>query len=565
MKNNKPYKPKLFCILKTFFINITYSSINRQRQNQILLNNTQRGFMKKTDNALYFLPRLMQKFLTRFLQIIAALSFLSGTLFAQQKSPTLSLGGTDISLAQAIDYVLRNNLTLKAAKYDVIMADTGVAQAEKKYTPQLSLESEYKKTSPLQNAQNFSRIVTQKNWDTTLAISKMFSTGTLVQAGIRNSWFMVEVGPGAFINPGPSLHRPNFFVLVQQELLKNAFGLSDRLQLDMAENAYLRQRAATIDKLSGLVVQAIVDYWAVTVQKSALENARQEEKMTRKVRNIIARNIRVGLAENFDLNQFNSLLANANAKVASAEQDLTVAKRKLLRTVNMPPETEVEGVTNLVETLPNLNKEKALDAAFSKRVDLKNARLEMEYLQNQKSLANNNKLPSAQLYGSLTTQGQNTQFLNSLQDTATLDFPVWAIGIKMSYPLWDKEIKANSRNADFSLKKAKIRMEELNLEVRDDVLNKLEKVKLAHTVLHNARTARQESELYYTRLLRKVRQGRFNSVNMKNAMDTLVLMRQKELEALVQYNVVLLQFDLAKNEIFERYNVDVEKYLAQVK
>jgi hypothetical protein len=50
-------------------------------------------------------------------------------------------------------------------------------------------------------------------------------------------------------------------------------------------------------------------------------------------------------------------------------------------------------------------------------------------------------------------------------------------------------------------------------------------------------------------------------VNVKFALDSLVQARQGELEALVQYNVALLQFDLARNEIFDRYNVDVEKYI----
>jgi hypothetical protein len=40
----------------------------------------------------------------------------------------------------------------------------------------------------------------------------------------------------------------------------------------------------------------------------------------------------------------------------------------------------------------------------------------------------------------------------------------------------------------------------------------------------------------------------------------MVASRQRELEALVNYNIALLQFDLSKNEIFrKRYNIDVEK------
>ena len=119
----------------------------------------------------------------------------------------------------------------------------------------------------------------------------------------------------------------------------------------------------------------------------------------------------------------------------------------------------------------------------------------------------------------------------------------------------------NLRNAELRRRQAGIDLEKTRLEVRDDVLNSLEQVRLLHSTLGKARTARAESELYYQRLLARFRQGKVTAVNIKLALDTLTQARQGELEALVQYNVALLQFDLARNEIFDRYNVDVEKYI----
>ncbi|MCB1148068.1 MAG: TolC family protein, partial [Leptospiraceae bacterium] len=100
---------------------------------------------------------------------------------------TMNFGGIELTLEQAIDYVLQNNLTLKSAKYDVVMSDTEVARAEKKYAPLLSLDSQYTNTSPLQNIQNFARTKTQENLDVTLSVQKLFSTGTMVSAGVREN------------------------------------------------------------------------------------------------------------------------------------------------------------------------------------------------------------------------------------------------------------------------------------------------------------------------------------------------------------------------------------------
>jgi outer membrane protein TolC len=89
------------------------------------------------------------------------------------------------------------------------------------------------------------------------------------------------------------------------------------------------QRAYTVNLLSGLVVQALTDYWQVTIQKSALENARLEEKSNRQVRAIVARNVSYGLGETYDLNNYNARVAMSTAKVSMTEQSLKNATRKL--------------------------------------------------------------------------------------------------------------------------------------------------------------------------------------------------------------------------------------------
>lgn len=56
--------------------------------------------------------------------------------------------------------------------------------------------------------------------------------------------------------------------------------------------------------------------------------------------------------------------------------------------------------------------------------------------------------------------------------------------------------------------------------------------------------------------------GKVPAVAMKNALDAMVESRQRELEVPGGYNVALLELDLAKNEMFERYNIDIGKYLS---
>lgn len=483
---------------------------------------------------------------------------------------TIDISGAKIELKDAIHLVLKQNLTLRSAKYDVIMSDSDFEQYQSKYSPRIGAEVKYKdQKMPTAGMSSISGDEMYQ-FDVSASISKLFSSGTTVSLGVANS--LVDYndtgfgapGAGMYVPEDPAYHKPYAFIAVEQELLKNAFGYTDRRMNLMLKNRSQMARAALINQLSSLVVNALVDYWQVTITKKAVETAELELNTTQQVRNIIVRTSRLGLAETFDINQYNALVAAAQSKLALQKQQHRSAVRKLLRTINMPPETEVSGVTDLVTELPELDKKEAVDLAFKKRVDYQNAMTELQLAETEIELYENESLPSLTASGSINFMGQDEQIGTAFGDVAGIEYPTWEVGLKMSYPLWDEQTRINLRNSELRKKQAAIKLEDLRQTVRDEVLDRLEEVQLYYELLTRSENVTKESELYYNRLLRRSRQGKFNSVAVKNAMDTMIKARYDELKALIDYNIALLKFDLAKNEIFERFDVDVEKILQEV-
>ncbi len=477
---------------------------------------------------------------------------------------SFNIGGVNLSIQDAINIVLEKNLTLQAAKYDVIMSDTAARKLDKKFAPVISGEAQHLNFSDAPFASNSKG----NQYNGYLGISKLFATGTTVGGGYRYQQLHTEAGPNFLggYSPATTSTFNGYFINVQQELLKNSFGYADRKMEKIANKQAEGQRAYTVNLLSALVVQALTDYWQVTIQKFALENAKLEEKSNRQVRAIVARNVSYGLGEGYDLNNYNARVANSVAKVAMTEQSLKNATRKLLRTVNMPVETKIEGITNLVDVLPSLDGNAALKAAMEKRVDFRNAKIELEVAELQTDLYGNQALPSLSAYFNLVSQGTN-QFIQfpGVPIASALQSPQWQVGVKASYPLWDEEVKVNQRNAGMQLSQSRIKMQNIEQEIRDDVLTRLENVRLTFEIFQTSRTSRKESEAFYSRMLARTRTGKLNFQLVGQALENMVANRQRELESLVNYNIALLQFDLAKNEIFERYGVDVEKILEKVK
>jgi len=62
-------------------------------------------------------------------------------------------------------------------------------------------------------------------------------------------------------------------------------------------------------------------------------------------------------------------------------------------------------------------------------------------------------------------------------------------------------------------------------------------------------------------MLINLRRGRFTAAVVRNSLDALINSREAELQLLVLFNASLLEFEVAKNDLFETYKIDVEKYI----
>ena len=472
-----------------------------------------------------------------------------------------------LTLEKALEMVLNNNITLKSAKYDVIMSDTNYLAFQKKFSTNLMADGGYTYVRFPDNKMRPFTGDDQRQWSGSVSLAHIFTTGTMVAAGVKELYVNTTKNVGDIGMIDPKYQNPSFFLMIQQELLKNSFGKNDRLLNEILDSATTMQRSAIINYLSYLVAGALVDYWSVAIEKSAVEIAAVELKTNQQVRDIIARNANYGLAESYDLNQYNALIAGSEIKVATTEQELRDAIRKLIRTLNMPPDTQIKGVTDLSDLLPDFNVEEGLNAAYAKRIDYINALKSLDISKKKFEIDKNNALPSLTFNLGINSQGyEDSADLTPAEKEAVIGkYPAVQAQLKCTYPLDDSELKTNIRNSYFNVKKAELAIENLKQEIRDNVYSSYEQVKLAHLALTKARAARKESEEFHQKLIAKFRQGKVPSVAIKAATDVMMQARHGELQALVGFNIALLQYDLAKNEIFERYNIVPEKYIKAIK
>ena len=125
-----------------------------------------------------------------------------------------------------------------------------------------------------------------------------------------------------------------------------------------------------------------------------LENAELQVRETKKVRDITARNAGYGLADDYTLNMYNSMLAGAEAKMTMARKNYRESLRSFLTTINMDENMDVTGTAVFSNKYPAINVEEALKTAYQKRADYQNALLAVENAKLGLKVASNSTLPS---------------------------------------------------------------------------------------------------------------------------------------------------------------------------
>lgn len=486
--------------------------------------------------------------------------------------PAIFIGGMKLTLGQAIEKAITQNYDLLAVGYEAAMIDTNYQMFLRKFSPALSAEAggyyvEFPESQVAFAGLNRKGVVAD------VSIYKKFESGTTVAAGLEHEYYDIKRKQGSTPKESAMLesmyellgpenaHVPAMFVSIQQELLNNAFGINDRKTDQILKNSMTMQKEAIKFQLSLIVMGVVGEYWTVVMDKVAMENAELQVEDTGRVRDIAAKNVQYGLTTNYTLNMYDAMLAGANAKLAAARQKYNESRRRFLTTINVDSDTVVTDTAVFTDKHPAINVEEGLKTAFEKRADYRNAVLSLENAKLGAKISLNSLLPSLTAEINAKSLGENRNFSESYKEVGRLEYPAMEGKLKVTYPLDNSSLQIQDRNARFRLKQAEIHLEKNKRNIKDNVINSADNIETLYTVYKNAKDAHNKSKLFYYGMLQDLRQGRLSSSIVKNALDALVQSREGELRALVGYNISLLVYDVSRNMLFEKYNIDVEKYI----
>ncbi len=254
----------------------------------------------------------------------------------------------------------------------------------------------------------------------------------------------------------------------------------------------------------------------------------------------------------------------AEIQVQRNELNRDSQRSELLRTLNLNPSIELTGVTQLITAFPtDVNQKTDLEYALEHRPDLKIVKKQLELAKLAEEMAENNLLPTVRIGGKYSSRGQG-RYPGNYGSIVGTQYPEAGVEFSVRYPLWDEGAKVDVRNARISMHQLKLQKEEIHRQVGDDIALGYKQMKVAFESYQKARSSLRETEAFYRGLLRGYRNGRFAAVAVKNVLDGLVQARQGVSAAAIQYNIVMIRYDMVRNQIFKKSNIDIDEVISRM-
>ncbi len=470
---------------------------------------------------------------------------------------------------QAIKLVYENNYKIQNAKYELMKADSNYLKTQSKYSWRVLGNVDSQKSKLPFNQQNIFSGTKIHNDMISAGVDKMFETGTYFKLEGSTTRFdsnafedasQTPAGFGALgIKP---LYTGKLTATLSQDLLKNAFGIQEKnLQTTLRYQAEAARQEIAYN-ISALVVDTMVSYMLFLISENSVKTYERLSVNTKNIRDLTQRKTGLGLSENFEINQWNALLSQANNQLEQAKLQREENRKKLFRTLNITEDSDISNIKGFEEELPSMNYESDVQYAFQHRSDWKSIMIQKEIAELSMQSAKNNALPSLKVTGSYGAQSQNLEspqknFLDSNKGIPSFKYTAAFGQINLAYPISDPGVRAGLRDSYIQSRQISLVEVDKKREIEDDIQNRIEAVTTSYKILKSSIETRKSSERFYYGLLSSFKRGRFTAVAVKNALDSLVQSELGEIQAKINYNIELLRYDLAKNAILEKFQINL--------
>jgi outer membrane protein TolC len=319
----------------------------------------------------------------------------------------------------------------------------------------------------------------------------------------------------------------------------------------------IKQRAAR-QSVANAVLDSFTAYWNLIIASENLKTAQIAYSNTKEIRDLVKKKSAFGISEKEELFDWEGRLLQFKNMLDGAQMGYTNSRLTILRELDLDHSSEIELVQDLNTSPPDITFEVAIRDAYKNRTDLANLREAIKIAQTGIDIAKSKSLPSVTANAGI---GYNDYDPNSAAGSFDTFNKQWSVGITVSKSIGGTTEEADIRASRNALMKRQIELQQLERGIHDEIEIRIAQCQTTYTIYKQSMQSSDYARSYYEKIYNKFSQGRYETTQLKLAFDNYIVQRNNALKSLVDYNVALLQLDIARNTVFEKYNIDVNNIL----
>jgi hydrophobic/amphiphilic exporter-1 (mainly G- bacteria), HAE1 family len=498
--------------------------------------------------------------------IVLLAAGLAATASAQTTQTTRTTPATlGLTVDEAVKMALDHNIDLNVDRLDPQISDTRVAAAAGAFKPTFNTSAQ--RNSQVQPPASFLfPVATTSDINTTNAglAQRLPWFGTTYNVG----WTATHTNSNSFLNSYNPLLQSGLSLNVSQPLVRDLSIDAARLNLTTSRTnrdiADTRLRESVVHTTA----QAKSAYWGLVAAKALVEARQSALTLAQELVRVNKAKVDVGTSPPLDL-------VSAQAEVAANQEQLIIAETtvkqvedrlRLLIFDTTQRETwnvKIEPVDSPPAGMPAIDVDGAVTRALSERADLLRARKEIDNSQVTVKYTSSQKLPDIRLNasyqanglggtqvlrsggfpGTIIGSGAETGFGSVLNQIFANDFPTWAVGVSISYPIGQSTEEANAARAKLERSQAQERLKSAQARAIQQVRDAAWQIDMNAKRIDTTRAARELAEQRLDAERKRLEVGMSTSFLVIQAQRDLAQAKQNELGAVLAYDLALVDFE----------------------
>ncbi len=490
-------------------------------------------------------------------------------------APVVADGELRLSLDDAIEIALRQNLDLAIQRYDRTTSALLVPQNLGLFDLRTSLsipirESDSPNTTQLEGV----AVVTSDDRRFSLRFDQLTTWGgeaSVVFQGSRTS-----------TNSANELIRPRYgagdSITFAQPLLRGFGELSTKRPILQARLGSERSRE-TFEQEAARVIQAVENaYWTLVEAQDQLGVAQESLDLANQLHERNRVQVDVGTLAPIELVQSEATVATRQEEIIRARAAVGDATDLLLQLLNLDRDAywdlAVVATTEPETERITIDLEQAIATALAERPELAVQQLTVESAELDARFFRREKLPTVDFivaYGSSGVAGRgvvtdptteepiviDSDLADAFDDAFAFDFPAWSAELSVAYPLQNRSARAQSTIADLDAGRARTDLERLRLSVVTEVRAAARAVETAAQQIESARVSRRLQERNLEAEQKRYENGMSTGFQVTEIQEDLTQARAREVSAVTGYRNALAEFYRATGQLLEVTGVEL--------